>query len=61
MTCAEFGALERQEQTLALAELTGEVDGVERDDDSIATIMLECNGNDEKMLSAVLEETPSES
>jgi prepilin-type processing-associated H-X9-DG protein len=58
MTCAEFSALDRQEQSLAFAELTGEIDSVDRDDDSIETIMLQCNGNDEKMLSEVLETFP---
>ncbi|MBB5720889.1 hypothetical protein FHS72_000493 [Loktanella ponticola] len=60
VTCAEFAALDRQEQTSTLNELYGEVEGVERDDDTISSIMLSCNGNDEKALADVLEQQPQE-
>jgi len=58
MTCAEFSVLDRQEQTKAVTNLYSEVEGVERDEDTIASVMLSCNGNAEEKLADVLEQQP---
>lgn len=56
MTCAEFMALERVDQTQALNALTAEVDGVMADDDSIAEIGVLCNGRDDDVVAEVLDD-----
>lgn len=55
LTCAEFMAMERIDQTQALNALTAEVDGVMEDDDSIAEIGLLCNGRDDDIVAEVLD------
>ncbi|MCK0119111.1 hypothetical protein MWU61_01060 [Loktanella sp. F6476L] len=56
LTCAEFMEMERIDQTQALNALTGEVDGVMKDDDSIAEIAVLCNGRDDDNLAEILDD-----
>ena len=54
LTCAEFSAMELIDQQAAMSAIVGDVEGVMIDDTKLSEIGVLCNGQDDMMVSELL-------